>query len=87
MDEKQTLQATDATIITASAAVFELEKRALTGDRQAVIELVSCFRKLRAASRKLLDARYSDGECDSYGLHEFAMVLEEVEENKMDDDD
>jgi len=60
----------------------ETEKEAMVGDRQAVLQVVSALRTYREAVRKLLGARYADGECDSYSLHELSMVVQELEEEE-----
>lgn len=41
--------------------LHELEQKALLGDRDAVIRLVSLERKLRAAIKRALDSRWGDG--------------------------
>lgn len=64
----------------------ELEKEALCGDRQAVLRVVSSLRRYRAESKKLLDSRYRDGECDSLSLHEFNEEIEEIEKAGEEDD-
>ena len=59
-------------------SIFDVEKLALVGDKNAIIHLVSEFRRLRLASDKLLKSRYRDGECDSVSLHEFNSVYKEM---------
>lgn len=55
------------------------ERDAMVGDSQAVIEVVSALREYRQVVKNLLNARYGDGECDSYSLHELLCVVEEIE--------
>jgi hypothetical protein len=63
------------------SALHEIEKRAMVGDKRAVLALVSFERHLRDAAKKLLDARYRDGECDAVALSRFASEVEEAAEN------
>lgn len=55
------------------------ERAAMTGDRAAVLRVVSALRQYRAAARELLDARYADGECDRVAMSTFASVVEDIE--------
>lgn len=58
--------------------IHELEKAALYGDRLAMTQIVSMFRKLRQASETLLDSRYTDGECDASQLSSFDWACKEL---------
>ena len=58
----------------------KIERQAMTGDRAAVIAVVSALRRYREASRKLLGARYRDGECDAVSLSTFESGIGEIEE-------
>ena len=51
--------------------VFETEKRALVGDRDSILRVVSAVRIYREAARQLLSSRYRDGECDAAALSTF----------------
>lgn len=55
------------------------ERSAMTGDKQAILIVVSALRRYRAEVRKLLGNRYSDGECDSATIHKFEMMIESIE--------
>lgn len=67
------------------AAVFELEKRALTRDQAAVLAIVSIGRKVRAATFDMLAQRYRDGECDGFTLHMFSEAFTEAHEEAIRD--
>lgn len=58
----------------------QLEKDALLGDRAAIIQVVSDLRGYRAASAKLLAARYRDGACDGFSMSQFNDAVQEIEE-------
>jgi hypothetical protein len=62
--------------------IFETEKRALTGDQHAVIEIVSLLRKMRAGMEKLEQRRNGDQTIeacaanDVFGeLHEYLEMM------------
>lgn len=67
-------------------AWFESEKQAILGDRQSVLECISALRRYRQASKKLLDARYSDGECDGCTVFNFADEVQSIENFYQDQD-
>jgi len=56
------------------------ELRAAVGDRMAVLRVVSALRLYRAASRRLLDARWGDGAADGYHTSVFADAVTEIEQ-------
>lgn len=60
---------------------LKTEMAAMSGDRTAVLHLVSALRKYRAAAKKLLGLRYGDGECDAVALTAFANEAMEAEED------
>jgi len=62
-------------------STLETEQAAMTGDRQAILVVVSSLRKYRAATKKLLESRYQDGECDAVALHVFNLEAGEAEED------
>jgi hypothetical protein len=57
----------------------EDERSAMCLDRAAVLRVVSALRAYRAASRKLLGARYSDGFVDGAATTSFECEIEEIE--------
>jgi len=56
---------------------FELEKQALTGDREAIFEIVSDLRRYRAVFKKFIDSRYGDGTVDGATM---SMIMSDVED-------
>ena len=68
------------------ARIHDLEKRAMTGDRNAVLLIIDIRRKLHAAAIELLDKRYSDGECDGLTLSMFAGACDDAYEQLADRD-
>ena len=56
---------------------FELEKQALTGDREAILAIVSDLRRYRAVFKKLIDSRYGDGTIDGATV---SMIMSDVED-------
>jgi len=56
------------------------ERKAMIGDTQAVIQIVSALRKYRAAAKRMLGLRYLDGECDGFTLTQFERTVEDIEE-------
>lgn len=60
--------------------VFDTEKRALCGDKSAIVRIVGALRRHRAAAQKLLDSRYADGEVDAAQLSRFESECAEIEE-------
>lgn len=66
--------------------LHELEKRALTGDRLAVIKLVNLCRRIRADVNQAIDQRYRlDGASDSEALRELERrVNSEIADTVMD---
>lgn len=59
---------------------FEIEKRALTGGRMEVIQVVSALRRYRESVKFLLSKRHGDGECDGLTLTQFADMIEVTED-------
>lgn len=55
------------------------EREAMLLDRQAVIQVVGYLRLYRAAAKRMLSLRYTNGECDSCALHEFESTIEDIE--------
>lgn len=55
------------------------ERAAMTGDRSAIVRLVSAVREFRTAAAKLTERRYSDGACDGVAVGEFVNAVEEIE--------
>jgi hypothetical protein len=64
----------------------DLEKRAMCLDRRAVLDLVDILRGYRCASKKLLAARYKDGECDALALSDFEEAISNRLSMHLDDD-
>ena len=56
-----------------------LERKAMTGNRQALLLVVSALRQYRAACKAALDARRPDGSLDSARVSSFAYAVEEIE--------
>jgi len=56
----------------------ELEKDALTGDRQAVMRLVSDYRQIRAKIEWVKNLQYRDGTIDGANAHQFFSEVEEI---------
>lgn len=65
--------------MTRASQKHALEARAMTGDRSAVLEVVSDLRKYRSAARKLLDLRYLDGAVDGAAMASFESEVCEIE--------
>ena len=63
-----------------------IEKDALLLDRDSVIKVVSALRKYRGACERLLNSRYSDGECDSVSLSDFKIDIDEINDELKNDD-
>jgi hypothetical protein len=57
----------------------EDERSAMCLDRAAVLRVVSALRSYRAASQKLLGARYRDGFVDGAATTSFECEIEEIE--------
>ena len=57
----------------------EAEKLALVGNRGAIIQLVSALRRYRESVQKILNKRYTDGECDACALSLFEGEVDEIE--------
>ncbi len=57
-------------------AVERLERKALTGDKAAVIRLVSLERTLRAEIKKLLEGRRVHGSVDDHEFDAFESIIE-----------
>lgn len=74
-------------LVELDAGMPEIEKAALAGDQQAVLHIVSGFRRMRAAVISLLGSRYGDGECDSASLHSFQSECEESLRDAQREDD
>lgn len=56
------------------------ERKALLGDRGAIILAISGLRRYRQVSIDLLERRrYADGECSSAALARFSCAIEEIE--------
>lgn len=60
-----------------------IEKRALVGDRYAVLVIISAFRRFRKSSEELLKLRYRDGECDAVDLTTFNFELQVIVEESI----
>jgi hypothetical protein len=56
----------------------ELEKDALTGDRQAVMRLVSDYRLVRAKIEWVKNLQYRDGTIDGVNAHQFFSEVEDI---------
>jgi hypothetical protein len=57
----------------------EEERRAMTGDGSSVLRIVGALRRYRQAVENLLEATYSDGECDAVALAKFKETIEDIE--------
>lgn len=55
------------------------EESALVLNRDAVLSVVSALRRYRAAVRKVLETRYSDGSIDGYYSSVLEMSANEIE--------
>ena len=60
----------------------QAEREAMTGDREAILTVISALRRYRALGKRLLDSRYSDGECDGYSIHRFECEMQDIEEGR-----
>lgn len=56
----------------------ELEKLAMTGDRQALIQLVSDYRLVRAKIAWVRNLQYRDGTIDGVNAGQFFSEVEEI---------
>jgi hypothetical protein len=56
----------------------ELEKAAMTGDRQALMQLVSDYRLVRAKIEWVKNLWYRDGTIDGANAHQFFSEVEEI---------
>ena len=56
----------------------DLERRALTGNRFAVVQVISALRRYREASKKLIDQQNKDG-FSTQALSAFEDDIEEIE--------
>ncbi len=64
-----------------SEKINDEEASALLGSKMSVISVVSALRKYRAASKKLLGSRYTDGECDAVAIHIFEDACRDAEDD------
>lgn len=62
-------------------SIFDIEKKAMVLDREAVLSLVSIERRLRQASEQLLSKRYKDGEVDRVALDIFSDTIDHLKED------
>lgn len=63
----------------------DLERRALTGNRFAVVQIISALRRYRALSTNLLQSRFADGSCVSADVTAFEDAIEEIENDVEED--
>ena len=59
----------------------DLERRALTGNRSAVMQVISALRKYRAATIALIDRGFYDGKCDDSAVDAFVDAIAAIEED------
>lgn len=57
----------------------DIERRALTGNRAAVIQVISALRRYREVSRGVIDRWFNDGETDAAIMDAFSDAVEEIE--------
>jgi hypothetical protein len=57
----------------------DLERRALTGNRFAVVQVINALRGYRKASSQLLSAKYIDSEYDDAALLRFNESVQNIE--------
>jgi hypothetical protein len=57
----------------------DLERRALTGNREAVVKVISALRCYRKAAQELLSAKYIDSEYDDVALLRFNESVQNIE--------
>jgi len=57
----------------------DLERRALTGNRFAVVQVINALRCYRKASQELLSAKYIDSEYDDEALLRFNESVQNIE--------
>lgn len=69
-----------------SEYMFEMEKRATTGDRGAVLVVVGALRRYRAAVTAVLASRYTDGTVDGYNSSVLDSAQKEIEDEGVDED-
>lgn len=65
----------------------QLERRALVGDRDAVLRVVFALRAYREAVSKCLESRWRDGAIDGAKSSEFAGAISEIEGRRSASDD
>ena len=63
----------------------ELEKAALTGDRQAVLQLVLDYRLIREKIEWVKNLQYRDGTIDGANAHQFFGEVKEILAGDEDD--
>ena len=64
---------------------FELEKQAMTGDRNAVIRLVSDYRLVREKIEALKNLQYRDGTIDGANARQFFGEVEDILTDEADE--
>ena len=64
---------------------FELEKQAMTGDRNAVIKLVSDYRLVREKIEALKNLQYRDGTIDGANARQFFGEVEDILTDEADE--
>ena len=65
----------------------QAEKDTILGSREQGLIVVTCLRRYRQAAKKVLDLRYSNGECDASALHYFGEECNEIEEFLREEND
>lgn len=56
----------------------DLEQRAMTGDRSAIITLISDYRLIREKIESLKKLQYRDGTIDGANAHQFFGEVEDI---------
>lgn len=62
--------------VTREEKIHELEKKAICGDRMAILRIVGALRTYRRAGQRLLDLRWQDGACDGATVSVFEAEAE-----------
>ena len=60
-------------------ALQQVERAAMTGDRTAILTLVSAVRQWRAATQQLLEGHYLDGEHRDLRVGAFVDTVQRIE--------
>lgn len=67
-------------IKSAGAAIVHTERQAMARNRQAVLILISAFRKERQLIKDLIKSRHTDGAVDGAAMWAFLHAVEDIYE-------